>query len=51
VPREPPLDGPEPRLARLRDRRAHGRGPLHGGTPSWSGPAAITTSQFSFASA
>lgn len=52
---EPPLDGPEARLARARDSGPHGRGPLHvissGGAPSWSGPAAITTIQPSFASA
>ena len=52
---EPPLDGPEPRLARLGDGSAHALGTttegtlrLHGpsgGSPSWYGPAATTISR------
>lgn len=51
---EPPLDGPEPRLARLGDGAAHALGaaskrPGHDGGPSgagpvWRGPAAIMMS-------
>jgi len=53
MPEQPPLDGPEPRRARLGDGGAHALGATaeratrshgpSGGSPSWYGPAAIMT--------